>query len=74
MAESVSAGNALSKPPLAIHSVRDQHRPDLAQLQGLRAEAAQELGHHGDLARAREQEPAPGPAGHDRGSELEIER
>ncbi|MHB1516253.1 MAG: MobF family relaxase [Acidiferrobacteraceae bacterium] len=47
----------------AIEATREQHRPDLAQLSELRIAAAQELGHHGDLSRARE---------HDCG--LEIER
>ena len=38
----------------ALTAARDASRPDLAELQALRAEAAAELGRAGDLARARE--------------------
>ncbi|MHB1527832.1 MAG: MobF family relaxase [Acidiferrobacteraceae bacterium] len=55
----------------ALEATRDQHQPDLSKLQDLRVEAAHDLGQAGDLARAREQEQAPGPTGHDRGLELE---
>ncbi|MHB1516421.1 MAG: MobF family relaxase [Acidiferrobacteraceae bacterium] len=58
----------------ALAAARSAESPDLSCLQELRREAAQELGQHGDLARAREQAPAPGPAGHDRGGDLELSR
>ncbi|MHB1950371.1 MAG: MobF family relaxase [Acidiferrobacteraceae bacterium] len=68
----------------AIEAARDQHRPDLAQLQELRVEAAAEIGHHGDLSRAREESrgreageaPAKAPArsGAERDDGLELTR
>lgn len=38
----------------AIEAARAEHHPDLSRLSELRAEAAHELGRHGDLSRARE--------------------
>ena len=63
----------------ALTAARDASRPDLAELQALRAEASAELGRAGDLAAAREdradrQPETPKVPAADRARERELER